>query len=786
MEKKYKFDAFISYRHCDLDKYVAENLHRLLETYKMPKSVVKKFNITDNNNRRVFRDQEELPLASNLEKPIIEALKQSNFLIVICSPRLKESLWCKKEIENFIKFHGRERILCVLVEKEPADSFPEELLYEEIETKNKAGKIVKEKVPCEPLAMDVRGNTKKEVYQKLKTELIRLIAPMYNLDYDDIKRRHEERELKKKIRLFKIISLVSVLFAIYSFLLFFKIYTSSNQLKKDQAISLADSAEELLLNDNRNDALKSSYKSLTKYGKTSKGIYELTDSLGVYYTDNNVYALSQLETKGLVKSFKTDMDKKYLLSFDDSNELVLWNLKNNKRIKTINDTSDYLDEYKYSFIDNNSFIYQNNKKELIISNIKGKIINKIKLNYYISALIISNNSKYIIVSDSKKIEVYDYKKLSLLATYEVKDKMKIKNKIFIDSKDENIIFGISEDKFDDTNKIELNTFNIEDNKVINTRTINSEYLVNAIFKDDNLILLSTKSIKLNSTMRLTNYNYKNNKLNYEKEYKDEWSIDITKGSGDTDNLLLSSYSTSYILDYKTGKEKESFAIGDKIIYQQAVKNSSLFLVFTRSGEVHIINGENHSDFIIIGLYNLNLSKYEKVLATSYGYITFNTRDNRMVMYGNIENSNIKSIKYKEKKFDTIDYSKKKKIIEEYNFKRKNLVSDMVYSKDKKLLFVSYTNNDLEIYNNDTKKIINTIKLNNSVDKYLGKTSKNEYIISGTTGGYILNNKYELIAYIPNLYDYNDNKLIIKNDNKYYSTKIFNYNELLKLAKNKLQ
>lgn len=786
MEKKYKFDAFISYRHCDLDKYVAENLHRLLETYKMPKSVVKKFNITDNNNRRVFRDQEELPLASNLEKPIIEALKQSNFLIVICSPRLKESLWCKKEIENFIKFHGRERILCVLVEKEPADSFPEELLYEEIETKNKAGKIVKEKVPCEPLAMDVRGNTKKEVYQKLKTELIRLIAPMYNLDYDDIKRRHEERELKKKIRLFKIISLVSVLFAIYSFLLFFKIYTSSNQLKKDQAISLADSAEELLLNDNRNDALKSSYKSLTKYGKTSKGIYELTDSLGVYYTDNNVYALSQLETKGLVKSFKTDMDKKYLLSFDDSNELVLWNLKNNKRIKTINDTSDYLDEYKYSFIDNNSFIYQNNKKELIISNIKGKIINKIKLNYYISALIISNNSKYIIVSDSKKIEVYDYKKLSLLATYEVKDKMKIKNKLFIDSKDENIIFGISEDKFDDTNKIELNTFNIEDNKVINTRTINSEYLVNAIFKDDNLILLSTKSIKLNSTMRLTNYNYKNNKLNYEKEYKDEWSIDITKGSGDTDNLLLSSYSTSYILDYKTGKEKESFAIGDKIIYQQAVKNSSLFLVFTRSGEVHIINGENHSDFIIIGLYNLNLSKYEKVLATSYGYITFNTRDNRMVMYGNIENSNIKSIKYKEKKFDTIDYSKKKKIIEEYNFKRKNLVSDMVYSKDKKLLFVSYTNNDLEIYNNDTKKIINTIKLNNSVDKYLGKTSKNEYIISGTTGGYILNNKYELIAYIPNLYDYNDNKLIIKNDNKYYSTKIFNYNELLKLAKNKLQ
>ena len=30
----YKYDAFISYRHCELDKYVAENIHKLLETYK--------------------------------------------------------------------------------------------------------------------------------------------------------------------------------------------------------------------------------------------------------------------------------------------------------------------------------------------------------------------------------------------------------------------------------------------------------------------------------------------------------------------------------------------------------------------------------------------------------------------------------------------------------------------------------------------------------------------------------------------------------------------------------
>ena len=165
MEKdNFKYTAFISYRHNELDKYVAENLHRLIETYKMPTPVIEKYNITDNNFRRVFRDQEELPLSSSLEDPIIEALKESKFLIVICSPRLKESKWCKKEIESFIKFHGRSNILCVLVEGEPKDSFPEILQYKEEQIITKDGKKKIKKVSCEPLAMDVRGKDKEEPY----------------------------------------------------------------------------------------------------------------------------------------------------------------------------------------------------------------------------------------------------------------------------------------------------------------------------------------------------------------------------------------------------------------------------------------------------------------------------------------------------------------------------------------------------------------------------------------------------------------------------------------------
>ena len=127
-KQTYHYDAFISYRHTETDKFVAENLIKQLEAFKLPRSVAKKLKGKKTKIERVFRDREELPLTNNLEEPIVEALQSSEWLIVICSPRLPESMWCKKEIETFISLRGREHVLAVLIEGEPSESFPEELL----------------------------------------------------------------------------------------------------------------------------------------------------------------------------------------------------------------------------------------------------------------------------------------------------------------------------------------------------------------------------------------------------------------------------------------------------------------------------------------------------------------------------------------------------------------------------------------------------------------------------------------------------------------------------------
>ena len=251
-QKQYKYDAFISYRHCDLDKFVAENLHRILESYELPKEIKEKFNIEGRSIRRVFRDQEELPLSSNLEDPILEALNDSKYLIVICSPRLKDSLWCKKEIETFKKIRGRRNIFCVLVEGEPKDSFPKAVLYDD------DGKTL-----VEPLAADVRGETKKEVLKKIKSEKLRLIAPMYHLDYDDLRQRHKMQEQRKMIITSTIVAISCLLFTLYTSIMLIKIYNQQKLLKKHQAITLSEKSEQSLKNDSKYNAVKNAYQALT-------------------------------------------------------------------------------------------------------------------------------------------------------------------------------------------------------------------------------------------------------------------------------------------------------------------------------------------------------------------------------------------------------------------------------------------------------------------------------------------------------------------------------------------
>ncbi len=82
-----RYVAFISYSH--RDRKWAEWLHRAIETYRVPRGIVRTVDAGGAGStalRPVFLDRAELPSSADLAASVREALDESAFLIVVCSP----------------------------------------------------------------------------------------------------------------------------------------------------------------------------------------------------------------------------------------------------------------------------------------------------------------------------------------------------------------------------------------------------------------------------------------------------------------------------------------------------------------------------------------------------------------------------------------------------------------------------------------------------------------------------------------------------------------------------
>ncbi len=278
-----KYTAFISYRHQSPDQEIAQKLHTLIENYNIPSSLKKSLGIFKMG--RVFRDQEELPLSSNLGEDIRQALDNSEWLICICSPRYLESKWCLEEVDYFISLGRRDKILAILVEAEPTDSFPLSLRFEEVDGKT---------VEREPLAADVRATSLNESLKKLNNEKHRILAPMLNVNYDDLKQR--DRIRKNKIRLAVVSSVIALLsvFLLYVVIKNKQISDERNAALIAESKWLAQSANQALDNGDKNLSLLLSLEALPKDAEKPDRpiVNEAISSLynGLIYGANDQYS----------------------------------------------------------------------------------------------------------------------------------------------------------------------------------------------------------------------------------------------------------------------------------------------------------------------------------------------------------------------------------------------------------------------------------------------------------------------------------------------------------------
>lgn len=197
-EGEFRYSAFISYSH--QDESWARWLQSALETYRVPSRLVGLRNsagrIVPKRLAPVCRDRSDLSSSADLTENIKDALRHSESLIVICSPRAAASRWVNLEISLFSRLGRSDRIFCLIIDGEPnagdltaregEDCFPEALRFRHGPDD---GGIARR---FDPLAADARAGHDSRTNAKLK-----LIAALLGVEFDRLKQRDQRRRLRR-------------------------------------------------------------------------------------------------------------------------------------------------------------------------------------------------------------------------------------------------------------------------------------------------------------------------------------------------------------------------------------------------------------------------------------------------------------------------------------------------------------------------------------------------------------------------------------------------------------
>ena len=424
-KRKYKYDAFISYRHIEPDLTIAKILHEMIEKFNIPKHLRTVSNdensINDKHIFRVFRDREELS-TKDLSTMIEEAIANSKNLIVICSKRTSLSPWCRKEVQLFKKIHGVNNIIPVLIEGEPDEAFIDELKNLKVTFINSEN--VEEEKNIELLAADIRSDevkspsfkgyeileyskdpklnelTKKSLDILKKSEIYRIIASMLNVNYGDLKLRHQERYLKRIIYTSIAASIAMLIFVVSVTTLYLKSVASERKANEQSSLMTLNMANEANLQGDRilgvliaQEAMKNVSPKMEKYNKL-KAQYEniLNNSLITLPFSNQFILATESETE----AFGISSDSKWLISSGSFNNAIIWNLENGEIRKTLTFEAPVVSialspDSKKSYVGTaNNKIFEVNMENYEIKNIFGDA------NLPAVAMRVSKNNKYLI------------------------------------------------------------------------------------------------------------------------------------------------------------------------------------------------------------------------------------------------------------------------------------------------------------------------------------------------------------------------------------------------------
>lgn len=199
----YDYFAFISYN--SKDEAEAKKLHRTLERWRLPASLVKEKGLASKPMEKLFFAPSDI-VPKELEEVLKENLRASEHLIVVCSPTSAKSYWVGFEIDYFCSLGRTENVHLIIVDGEPKSKNPDtECFHPNLK-----------KHFNDLLSANIHEKHFKLPYLNRQRAYVQLIAAMLDVKFDAIWRRHRRRMIEKLFFWFCLLSAFALsLFAVW-------------------------------------------------------------------------------------------------------------------------------------------------------------------------------------------------------------------------------------------------------------------------------------------------------------------------------------------------------------------------------------------------------------------------------------------------------------------------------------------------------------------------------------------------------------------------------------------
>lgn len=691
----YKYDVFISYSH--KDKYWGDWLYKKLNSYKVPKELVGTKNkigeAVPSKFKRIFRDIDQTPAHSNLSDVINNALLNSKYLIVICSPNAHKSKWVNEEIRLFKKLHGEDKVLALIVDGIPnatyddninndLEAFPHSLRY-----KLDLNYDLSEQ-KTEPLAANLQAiaDGKLKAEMKLIAGLLQL-ADLQTLMNDELKRIKKNK--RNKLSVF-ILIICLFLFSLYQLK---KSIAQVNIIKKEKEISL-----ELLAKSEHNlgkaylekaNRLFHDDKEIESRLFLLSGYLKIKDKLKNETILNNSDLVGNLSLNEKKQNSYSILDKpnyKVFISRDNKNIFYITNKNTNTQVSYVAHKSNIT---SVDIHEKSGLVLSGSKKGIFIlwNLYSGDIIWEKEAH---TGLIIdvkfSNIGKSFLTSSfDNSIKVWDIKK------------KKIQNKFILSNDPSSPSFTKDDDKIIASNftKNRIKVFDLFKNK--NIKIINSAFLFKTIIGMNKFIV--------NKKNRLEIWNLKTLKILKKISYdflKDKYII-----SPNGKYLVLFAKDKKLRVIYDLEKEEllmES-PLSGKVSHLLFSFNSS-FLIYENQDKLHVIETEKWNIIYTYKnskriIYETNINGDNLIIKFKDGFKTVNLRK--------ILETKLKVHKYditKLYKHNEMLYSDSKDFtIKRINLKSFTLDNYIIRKKYSHVYIPSFTSKDISFVGIDADHII---------------------------------------------------------------------------------